>query len=83
MTQYKLKKDVENFDVVDGAFAGRKFVRDKAYGEVPPEEKRKFEEIKPEISGNTGINSVQKPKGTDRRPEVFKKKQAKRSSNSQ
>ncbi len=77
MTQYKLKKGIENFDVVDGPFAGRKFVRGKAYGEVPPEEKRKFEEIKPikargqkseirdqksEGSGNTGINSSQKPK---------------------
>jgi hypothetical protein len=48
MTQYKLKKGIENFDVVDGAFAGRKFVRGKVYGEVPPEEKKKFEEIKPE-----------------------------------
>ena len=40
MTQYKLKKGIENFEVVDGAFAGRKFVRGKVYGEVPPEEKK-------------------------------------------
>ena len=52
MTQYKLKKGIENFQVVDGAFAGRKFVRGKVYGEVPPEEKRKFEEIKPAVIGN-------------------------------
>ena len=51
MTQYKLKKGIENFDVVDGAFAGRKFVRGKVYGEVPPEEKKKFDEIKPEVKG--------------------------------
>ena len=56
MTQYKLKKGIENFQVVDGAFAGRKFVRGKAYGEVPPEEKGKFEEIKSEIPGNTGTS---------------------------
>ena len=42
--------------MVDGAFAGRKFVRGKVYGEVPPEEKKKFEEIKSEIPGNTGTN---------------------------
>ena len=47
MTQYKLKQGIENFQVVDGAFAGRKFVRGKVYGEVPPEEKKKFDEIKP------------------------------------
>jgi len=47
MTQYKLKKGIENFDVVDGAFAGRKFVRGKVYGEVPPDESKKFDEIKP------------------------------------
>ena len=46
MTQYKLKTGIENFDVVDGPFAGRKFVRGKEYGEVPSEEKRKFEEIR-------------------------------------
>ena len=45
MTQYKLRKGIENFQVVDGAFAGRKFVRGKVYGEVPPEEKRKFEKL--------------------------------------
>ena len=49
MTQYKHKKGIENFDVVDGPFAGRKFVRGKVYGEVPSEEKGKFDEIKPEV----------------------------------
>jgi len=56
MTQYKLRKGIENFQVVDGAFAGRKFVRGKVYGEVPPEEKKKFDEIKPEIPGSTGTS---------------------------
>ena len=46
MTQYKLKKGIENFEVVDGPFAGRTFVRGKEYGQVPSEEKRKFEEIR-------------------------------------
>ena len=50
MTQYKLKKGIENFEVVDGAFAGRKFVRGKVYGEVPPEEKKKFKEIRDQKS---------------------------------
>lgn len=44
---YTLKKGMENFQVVDGPFAGRKFVRGKVYGEVPPQEENRFEEIKP------------------------------------
>jgi len=63
MTQYKLKKGIENFQVVDGAFAGRKFVRGKVYGEVPPEEKKKFEEIKPEKVRSELKSEVPKVKG--------------------
>lgn len=46
---YKLKKGIENFQVVDGPFAGRKFGKGKEYSEaeVPPEEAKKFEEVKP------------------------------------
>ena len=58
MTQYKLKQGIENFQVVDGAFAGRKFVRGKAYGEVPPEEKGKFDEIKPVVINEKKAESI-------------------------
>ena len=40
---YKLKRGVQAFDVVDGPFAGRKFVPGKEYAEVPPQEKHKFD----------------------------------------
>lgn len=44
---YRLKKGVENFQVVDGEFAGRKFEKGKSYKEeqVPPQEKKKFEKV--------------------------------------
>ena len=45
---YVLKKNIENFEVVDGAFAGKKFERGKSYTEIPPEEKKKFVEQKTE-----------------------------------
>lgn len=50
--QYKLKKGVESFEVVDGPYAGRKYVRGKVYTDIPPEEKKKFDTIKePEAGG--------------------------------
>ncbi|MBW1777099.1 MAG: hypothetical protein JRJ54_05825 [Deltaproteobacteria bacterium] len=42
---YRLKPGVESFDVVDGPFAGRQFVKGLSYTQIPPEEKHKFEEI--------------------------------------
>ena len=47
---YKLKPGVESFEVVDGAFAGKKYLRGKVYEKVPPEEKKKFEQVKAESS---------------------------------
>jgi hypothetical protein len=43
---YKLKIGQEAFEPVEGPFAGRKFVPGKTYGEIPPEEARRFEEIR-------------------------------------
>ena len=69
MTQYKLKKGIENFQVVDGAFAGRKFVRGKVYGEVPAEEKKKFDEIKPAVISEKKAESIgQRSEARDRKP---------------
>jgi len=45
--KYKLKKKFEAFEVVDGALAGRKYEHGRVYEEIPPQEKAKFEEIKP------------------------------------
>jgi len=42
---YQLKKGVESFEVVDGAFAGKKFLRGRVYAAIPPEEAKKFEKI--------------------------------------
>lgn len=72
MTQYKLKKGIENFDVVDGAFAGRKFVRGKVYTEVPAEEANKFDEIKPEVKAQKSEVRNQKSEGGKEVPKVPK-----------
>lgn len=39
---YQLKKGVSDFTVVDGVYAGRRYVRGTVYAEVPPQEIRKF-----------------------------------------
>lgn len=46
---YKLKANCENFTVMDGSFAGRQFKRGEVYGEIPPEETAKFDEIQDEM----------------------------------
>lgn len=45
MTKYKLKKGQENFTPMSGSFEGKKFKRGETYGEIPPEERRRFEKI--------------------------------------
>jgi hypothetical protein len=42
---FKLKEGIEDFQVVDGAFEGRKFRKGFLYAEIPPEEAKKFEEV--------------------------------------
>lgn len=44
---YKLKWGLEPFTVVDGPFAKRTFVPGMIYQEIPSQEARRFEEIKP------------------------------------
>lgn len=43
--KYKLKPGVESFEVVDGAFAGKKYFRGKVYEKIPPEERGRFEKV--------------------------------------
>ncbi len=45
---YRLKKGVEAFTVMDGPFEGRSFKPGVAYTEIPPQEAKKFEEIREE-----------------------------------
>jgi len=49
---YRLKDGVESFRVVDGPFAGRKFLKGKEYAEVPIGEMGKFEEIRVRVTSN-------------------------------
>lgn len=44
--KYKLKPGVESFEVVDGEFAGKKFLRGKVYEKIPQEEAKKFEKTR-------------------------------------
>jgi len=71
---YKLKKGIENFEVVDGAFAGRKFVRGKVYDEVPLEESGKFEKIKLESRNRKSEVRDRKSEIRDRKTEVRSQK---------
>lgn len=43
---YRLKNSEEAFQIVDGPFAGRKFVRGKDYREIPPGYDDRFEQVK-------------------------------------
>lgn len=45
MTTYRVKG--ESFRVRDGAYAGREYVRGRTYTDIPPEEKRRFVEVRP------------------------------------
>ena len=47
-----LKPGQESFEVVDGDFAGRKFVSGKVYSEIPEQEKKRFASWAPK-SGKT------------------------------
>ncbi|MFA6290229.1 MAG: hypothetical protein WC637_00530 [Victivallales bacterium] len=45
MSQYKLKKNVADFVVVDGVFAGRNYKAGQLYDQIPPQEAKKFETV--------------------------------------
>jgi len=58
---YQLKKGVESFEVVDGAFAGKKFLRGRVYAAIPPEEKDKFKKLESREAGKPGGREASKP----------------------
>jgi len=45
---YQLKPGSESFTVVDGPFAKKTYKPGQAYAEIPPQEKKRFQEIKEE-----------------------------------
>ncbi|TAN40794.1 MAG: hypothetical protein EPN22_16995 [Nitrospirae bacterium] len=49
---YRLRSGIENFQVVDGPFKGRRYEKGKNYdaAEIPPQEKNKFEAVKEKVS---------------------------------
>jgi hypothetical protein len=49
MAQYRLKKNCENFTIVDGPDAGKKFVKGKIYNSVPTGYAAKFDAVPAEI----------------------------------
>lgn len=75
---YRLKKNVADFTVVDGPFAGRTFRAGKVYAEIPPQEKHKFEEDRkpaPAAIRNKGTDSKSVPGIGSRDPSRKNEKQ--------
>ena len=55
---YQLKTGQESFEVVDGEFAGRKYIKGKVYDKIPPNEKKKFKTVGgrvPEVGGQKKV----------------------------
>lgn len=48
---YRLKKRVENFEIVDGPDAGKKFVRGRSYKEVPAAYAARFDKVESAQAG--------------------------------
>ena len=42
---YRLKKNQEEFEVVDGPFEGRRYRHGETYRKIPPGERHRFEQI--------------------------------------
>ena len=59
---YKLKPGIESFEVVDGAFAGKRFLRGKVYEKIPPEEKDRFEQVKAQSAAHSSKQGSSKLK---------------------
>ena len=52
---YRLKENTEAFQVVDGAFAGRRYEHGKIYADadIPPQERQKFEIVDEKNQGQS------------------------------
>lgn len=63
MFKYKLKAGQESFTPVEGPFAGRSFARGQLYGEIPPGQAGKFEEINKAAPARSAAASPAKAEG--------------------
>ena len=61
---FKLKKNVAQFDVVDGALAGKKFRRGEIYAEIPKGCENKFEPARAASAAPADI-STKAPEGNE------------------
>lgn len=64
---YKLKKDQEKFEMVDGPHKGKVFEQGISYDEVPKEYKGRFDEVKP---GPPPEKEKKKPAGKQESKEI-------------
>lgn len=61
--KHELKPGVESFEMVDGPFAGKAFVKGRVYDEIPPSEKNKFTKV--EAGGPSSPGSAEASKGQE------------------
>lgn len=63
--EYRLKRNVPGFDVVDGPLAGRQYRHGVVYGEIPPAEAGKFEPVQaaPPVTKERKAEPVAPPEG--------------------
>ncbi|MBN1830291.1 MAG: hypothetical protein JW884_14255 [Deltaproteobacteria bacterium] len=54
--KYRLKKNQESIQIVDGPYAGRKYRKGELYDDVPPGEAYRFEKVKE--AKNTGAGEI-------------------------
>jgi len=59
-TQFRLKQNGPDIEIVDGPFAGRTFKAGEIYAEIPPAEAARFDAIEPTGSDE---GSVEEDKG--------------------
>ena len=57
---FQLKKGQESFTPVEGPFAKKQFAPGQTYSEIPPNEERRFEEIKPAPAAKVKIPAPSK-----------------------
>lgn len=61
MSNYRIKPGQPAFEIVDGPFAGRKFIIGQIYHEIPQDEAHRFEKINPPAAKK---QAVAKPEET-------------------
>jgi hypothetical protein len=67
---FTLKDGVQGFTVIDGPMAGKSFKKGKFYGEIPPQEAAKFEEVKAQGASASAEVGRKATPATDKNKEV-------------